>query len=221
LRIGHQALRAAVALAIVAPLLSAPSGRVFAASPLRANPVYRLMLRQTAGIRTSECDIEVQTKLRSFPPASFTFRGHSYFEAPDKQAVVFDNVPGPLRGMFKDSPHIAPAPLWPARYEVTIAGDDGSSTTFHLVPKDPDSAIDHADVIVDDNTGLVSRFTFVNKNGSTVTTDNTYDRVGRYQVVVSQTGSANGRGYRAEVTSTFSNYQFNLVIPDSVFEEIQ
>lgn len=179
------------------------------------------MVRQSAGIRSSICDIEVQTKLKSFPPASFTFHGHSYFQAPDKQTVTFDNVPGPLRGMFRDSPHIAPAAVWPSVYEVTVAGDDGSTTTFHLVPKDSNSAIDHADVFVDDRTGLVSQFGFTNRNGSTVTTNNTYQRVGAHMVVAGQTGTADGHGYRAAVTSTFSNCQFNVPLPPGAFDQSQ
>jgi hypothetical protein len=185
---------------------------------LRANAVYEKMVRWSAGIKSSIADIEVHTHMRGFPPASFTFHGHSYFKAPDKQAVVFDDVPGLMRGLVKDSPAIEPVPVWPERYDVTIAGDDGTTTTFHLVPKDSQSQVAAADVDVDDATGLVARYTFTNTNGSSVTTEQTYEPLGRHQVVASQVGHARGHGYNAEVTTTFSNYRFNVPVPDDVFE---
>ncbi len=186
--------------------------------PLRANRLYEKMLRWSVGIKTSVADIEVHTHMRSFPPASFTFHGHSYFKAPDQQAIVFDDVPHLMRGLVKDSPSIEPVPLWPERYDATVAGDDGTTTTFHLVPKDVASHIAAADVDVDDGTGLVTRYTFTNVNGSKVTTDQTYERIGPHEVVATQQGRASGHGYDAEVTTTFSNYRFNVPVPDEVFE---
>ncbi|MFY9779087.1 MAG: hypothetical protein WAJ85_01080 [Candidatus Baltobacteraceae bacterium] len=187
------------------------------AGPLRLNAVYLKMLRWSAGVRSSVADIEVRTSMRSFPPASFTFHGHSYFKAPDKQAVVFDDVPGLMRGLVKDSPSIEPVPLWPERYDATVVGDDGTTTTFHLVPKDSQSQLASADVEVADATGLVTRYTFNNANGSSVTTEQTYERIGSHEVVASQVGHARGHGYNAEVTTVFSNYRFNVPVSDDVF----
>ncbi|MGH7727853.1 MAG: hypothetical protein ACREM2_03520 [Vulcanimicrobiaceae bacterium] len=70
---------------------------------------------------------------------------------------------------------------------------------------------------VDDRTGLASAYDFVNANGSEATTQQTYDRIDGFELVVAQTGSAHGKGYRADVTTTFSNYQINTEIPDGVF----
>ncbi|MGP6157450.1 MAG: LolA family protein [Vulcanimicrobiaceae bacterium] len=205
-------------LAVGALALALSLGTAPAANSLRSNPVYGKMLRWGAGIRTSVADIEVHTHMRSFPPASFTFHGHSYYEAPDKQAVVFDDVPSLMRGLVKDSPTIEPVPVWPEYYDGTVAGDDGTTTTFHLVPKDSQSKVASADVDVDDTTGLVARYTFTNQNGSTVDTEQTYEPLGRRQVVASQIGHARGHGYNAEVTTTFSNYRFNVPLSDDVFE---
>ena len=182
------------------------------------NAVYQKMLGRTVGINSLVADIEVHTHMRSFPPASFTFHGHSYFKAPDKQAVVFDDVPGLMRGLVKDSPSIAPVQVWPQRYEVTFS-DDGTNTTFHLVPKGGQAAIASADVEVTDATGLVTRYTFINQNGSKVTTEQTYERIGPHRVVVSQIGQARGHGYDAAVTTRFWNYRFNVPVSDSVFEQ--
>jgi len=148
------------------------------------------------------------------------FHGHSYFRAPVKQAVVFDDIPRMLHGLVNDSPSLLPAAAWPGHYQVAVE-DNGTTAvaTFHLEPIDANDPLESADVTVDDRTGLVSRFVFVNKNGSTVTTDQTYERVGRDEFISTQAGNAKGPGYRAEVTTTFSNYQVNVPVPLSVFEK--
>ena len=197
---------------------------LLAASPIDSgwanSPAYLQMLRGNRDVRSSVADIEVQTHLTSFPPVTLTFHGHSYFRAPDKQNVVFDDLPRMLSGMVKDSPSLLPAAAWPNRYDVAVV--DSSVThvaAFHVTPRDANDPLESADVTVDDRTGLVSRFVFNNKNGSTVTTDQTYSQVGKYEFLTAQTGSARGPGYRAEVTTTFSNYRVNVRVPDSVFEK--
>jgi hypothetical protein len=189
---------------------------VRAAPPLRANPVYRKMLHWSAGIKTSVADIEVHTRMRSFPPASFTFHGHSYFKAPDQQAVVFDDVPRLMHRLVDDSPALAPVQVWPQVYDVDTS-DDGTTTTFHLVPKDSSSPVSSIEVDVSDDNGLVTKYIFSNQNGSTVTTEPTYQPEGNREVVAQQVGHARGHGYDAEVTTTFSNYRFNVPVPDEVF----
>jgi hypothetical protein len=193
-------------------------GTALADGSLRSNPVYEKLLRWNTGFETLIADIAVRTHLRSFPFVSFTFHGHLYFKAPGKQAVVFDDVPGLMRGLVKDSPMIEPSPVWPERYDATVAGDDGTTTTFHLVPKDSQSQVASADVEIADATGFVTRYTFTKKNGSAVTTDQTYEQIGAREVVASQVGHARGRGYNAEITTSLSNYRFNVPVSADVFE---
>ncbi len=208
-----------IPLAILSVMLVAPAGAA-PGGPF-ASAAYKKMVAQNAGLRSFEADIEVHTKLRSFPPVSLTFKGKTYFQAPDKSATRFENVPGALKGMVKDSPSIAPAATWRRHYAVTLVSDDGDVTIFHLVPKSSDDPLASADVTVDDRSGLVQQFSFENKNGSTVTSALQYAPVGPYMLVSSESGAANGRGYKSEVTTTFSNYQINVTIPSSVFDSSQ
>jgi hypothetical protein len=181
------------------------------------NPAYRHLVKNALGIRTLSSDIAVQTKLRGFPPISLTLHGHSYFEAPDKTATVFDDVPGPLKKMISDSPSIAPAMTWPEVYDVTIASQEAGKTTFHLVPKDADSKLDHIDAVVSDSTGLADEYDFASKDGATTTTYNTYVRISGHELVASQTGVSRGHGYHADVSTSFSNYQINGDLPPGAF----
>ena len=196
--------------ALSAPLAAAPAD-------LDRSIAYRHLLRNSAGIKTLVADIDVETHMKSFPPVSLHFHGHTYFRAPDHDAVVFDNVPGPLKRMMADSPSIAPVRIWPDVYDITVLEDDGTETTFHLVPKDPTASLDHVDVVVGDETGLVREYRFANKNGATTTTDNVYTRIGSHEFVSSQTGTAGGHGYHADIETHFSNYEINVDVPDDVF----
>lgn len=197
---------------IVAAVLGAE-----AAGDFRANPAYRHMLSLQRGVHSSIADIEVHTKMKSFPPISLTFRGKSYFRAPDQQQVVFDDVPGPIKGMVKDSPSIEPAAVWDRYYHVAILGDQGGATTFHLVPRDLASPLASIDATLDDATGEMTQVHFVNTDGAETTMQQTYGRVGRFLVVVAETGQSHGSGYKADETTTLSNYQINIPVPDSVF----
>lgn len=208
---------ASVALSLGAAFLLALFLAANAAGDYRTTPAYKALLKLNRDVKSSISDIVVHTKTKSFPPMSITFRGHSYFRAPDQQAVVFDNVPGLLRGMVKDSPSIEPARLWPARYDVNFQSNGDRTTTFHLMARSADDPIASADVTVDNRTGYMNTVAFANRNGSTVSNTLTYQRFGKRAFVVSQRGTATGRGYKADVTTTFSNYRVNIPIPASVF----
>jgi hypothetical protein len=209
---GRWALGAACVAILLAP--ASPGG---AADTFKLTPAFRHLLALTRGVQSTIADIEVHTKMKSFPPMSLTFRGHSYFRAPDQQSIVFDDVPGPLKGMVKDSPSIEPAPLWGRHYDVTFEAS-GDQTIFHLTPKAEDDPIQSADVTVDNVTGYMTHIQFNNRNGSSISNDLTYDTFGGHAFVATQQGTATGRGYKADVTTTFRNYQINVPVPDSAFE---
>jgi len=125
-----------------------------------------------------------------------------------------------LRGMVKDSPRILPASAWPKHYVVSVVDRSVEGVaTFELKPRDETDPLETAVVTVDHKTGLVSRYEFFNKNGSTIVTDQTYQQIGKHQFVVATTGNVRGSGYRAEVATTFSNYHINVPVPDEVFEK--
>ena len=97
--------------------------------------------------------------------------------------------------------------------------DNGTTTTFHCEPTDPNATLASADVALDDKTGEMAELHFTNKNGSETTTQQTYQRLSGHDVIVSQTGKSQGPGYRADVETTFSDYQFNVPISPDVFTQ--
>jgi hypothetical protein len=103
-------------------------------------------------------------------------------------------------------------------YAATIESDQNGKTTFRLIPKDPDSGLDHVDAVVNDATGFVEEYDFDGKNGTATTTYNTYAQVSGYALIVSQTGVSRGRGYHADVTASFTNYAINTQLPPNAFD---
>jgi hypothetical protein len=154
-------------------------------SVLSTSVAYQHLVQNWAGIRTMTSDVRVLTKKRGFPSISMTLDGHTYFEAPDKFATVFDGVSGLIRSMVSDCPSIAPPAAWPDVYGATLASDQNGKTTFRLIPKDPNSGLEHLDAIVNDATSLVEEYDFDGKNGTVTTTYNTYANVSGYVLIVS------------------------------------
>ena len=96
---------------------------------------------------------------------------------------------------------------------------DGTTASFRLVRK-KNGRIDHVDVKVDDTTATVSAMTyFYRDNGGTIAFTQAYDRVGDDYVLKQQNGKVDIPHYSADVTSTFTNYQLNVAVPDTVFEQ--
>jgi hypothetical protein len=188
-------------------------------SVLATSAAYQHLVQNWAGIRTMSSDLQVQTRKCGFPSISMTLRGHTYFEAPDKFATVFECVPGLLRRMLSDRPSIAAPAAWPNVYWATLVSDQNGKTTFRLIPKDPDLGLDHVDAIVNDATGLVDEYDFDGKNGTATTTYDTYANVSGYALIVSQTGVSLGRGYHAGVAASFTNYAINTQLPPNAFDK--
>jgi len=149
-------------------------------------------------------------------PLSPTLNGSYYFKRPDKQAVVFDSVPILAQQFQKIYPKIDPPATWQERYDVAIQSSNGGTTMLRLTPK-RSGRVAHLDVAVDDASAMPSSFTWTYVDGGTVSFDQTYERVGGNYLVRSQSGRVNLPSYNADVTTTFSNFQINVPVPDTVF----
>jgi outer membrane lipoprotein-sorting protein len=97
-------------------------------------------------------------------------------------------------------------------------GDADGSTTFRLVPK-KGGRVEHLDVKVDDANATIAGYTWTYKDGGSVSFDQSYKSVGGNFLVDKQSGHVDLPSYKADVTSQFSNYQINVAVADSVFEE--
>jgi hypothetical protein len=181
--------------------------------------VYTRMQHVNTNLTSYQADVSVAILTHGPPFISPTLQGKAYFKKPDKNAVVFDTVPLLAQQAKHVVAQLEPPAEWPQVYDVTATGDDGTTATFRLVRK-KNGRIDHVDVTVDDSTATVKGMIYYYKdNGGTIAFTQSYDRVGDDYVLKQQNGKVDIPHYNADVTSTFSNYQLNVAVPDTVFDQ--
>ena len=208
------AILAASAFAVLAaPTMTVP------ASAEANSDLYARMQHVNAALNSYQADVTVAIKMNTFPFLSPTLDGKAYYKKPDKTAVQFQSVPA-LAGQLKKVVGQMEQPSeWPALYDVTPTGDDGTNASFKLVRK-KNGRIDHVDVKVDDKTATVIEMTYFYKDdGGSIKFVNTYDQIGGNFVIKAQTGKVDIPHYNADVNSTFANYKLNVAIDDKVFQE--
>lgn len=199
-------------------ILGALAFAVSLAPVAAANSPGSLLQRMTAvnpNLQSYTASLHVVIALHTLP-LNPTLDGNYYFKRPDKQAVVFDTVPMLAQQFQKVYPKIDPPATWQDLYEISILNANGGMTTLRLTPKRT-GRVAHLDVAVDDASAMPSSFTWTYVDGGTVSFDQEYARVGGNYLVRSQTGKVNLPSYNADVTTTFSNFQVNVPVPDTVF----
>jgi outer membrane lipoprotein-sorting protein len=133
----------------------------------------------------------------------------------DRQIVVFDRVPAIARAAVSNMPTITGPGDWPRRYAMSIAARSADTTTFRLIPLRAENARS-IDVVVSNASGLVLEYAWSNVNGQTITSDETYETIGGYELVRSSTTTTRGSGVHADSTTIFTNYALNATVPDSI-----
>jgi outer membrane lipoprotein-sorting protein len=157
--------------------------------------------------------------MKSFPFLSASLTGTYYHKEPDKTKVVFTSgVPLVASQFDKLYAHIESPSQWQSVYNVTVSSDDGTVTTFRLVPRKHGN-VDSIDAKVDDKTATVTSMRWTYANGGYAEMTNHYGTVDGNTVVTSQTGHVEEPGYIADITSTIDHYAINPDLSDSVFAE--
>jgi outer membrane lipoprotein-sorting protein len=185
---------------------------------MQNSALFKRMVALNASLQTYKATVHLDVALKSFPYISPSLDGVAYYKKPDRNAVVFDTVPALASQFKKVYPKIDPPSDWNATYDVYVMGDTAGSTTFRLVPK-KNGRVDHLDVKANDANGTITDYTWTYKDGGFVTFDQSYKSQNGNLLVDKQTGHVELPSYRADVSSQFSNYQLNVAVADSVFEE--
>lgn len=200
------------ALMAVASIAAAPTNR----------PPGDLIDRMAAlnpGVRSFTATMHANVELKTFPFLSVQLAGTYYHKEPDRNKVVFTSgVPAVASQFDKLYAHVEPPSRWRDVYRVTLLSDDGTTTSYRLVPRKKGN-VDHVDVRADDKTATVSSMRWNYDNGGYAEMNNRYGRVGDAIMVTSQTGHVQEPGYTADISSTIEGYRINADIPDSVFAE--
>jgi MFS family permease len=132
-----------------------------------------------------------------------------------RSRASFDNVPAIAKSTVENQPSIGAASGWSKQYAISVVSRTADATTYRLLPL-AHERVRSIDAVVQNASGLVQRYVWSNSNGLTITSDQTYESVGGYQLVGSTSTKTRG-GVRADSQTTFTNYQLNVALPDSVF----
>jgi len=207
-RSGHARKHIILGLVLGCASFSAAGAQTFDPS---TDPVFQRMLGVNKGLQSYQAHIDVTTRLLL---GSFTLHGTLY-DRGDQSKVVFDNVPAIAKSTVENQPSIGAASGWSKQYAISVVSRTADATTYRLLPL-AHERVRSIDAVVQNASGLVQRYVWSNSNGLTITSDQTYESVGGYQLVGSTSTKTRG-GVRADSQTTFTNYQLNVALPDSVF----
>ncbi len=104
-----------------------------------------------------------------------------------------------------------------AQYTITPGADNGSVSTYTLVPKKQGSRVKSITLTVNDASALVSRAQWAYTNGGSMSFDQTYLNAGTYRLPAKANISARFPGYSVDGTLTFTNYHPNAPVSPAAF----
>lgn len=186
------------------------------AQDVASNDLFVRMQKLNADVKTYSAVLHVDVTMKSFPFLNPGLDGNVYYQQPDKTAVVFNTVPVLAEQFKKVYPNIDPPSKWLDLYDVSIVGDNKTSTQFKLVPKNA-ARVDHVDIRVDDKAATIVSMTWIYKDGGYVTLAQQFAPVGGHLMVNHQTGHVELPSYKADVSAAFSGYKLNAPIDERVF----
>jgi hypothetical protein len=159
---------------------------------------------------------QLSATLHAVLPVHKNLSGTVYYLKPNRQ-IQFENVSGPL-SRFKDLASKTPTyDQAMAQYTITPLTDNGTVSTYSLVPKNSGSRVKSVTVTVNDQTALISHAQWSYTNGGSLAFDQTYGPVGTYRLPAKDDIAARFPGYSVDGTLTFSNYHPNAAVSPSVF----
>jgi hypothetical protein len=199
------AATAAIVLAAIAPQTSA------------ADDLLARMAAVNPSLRTFTATMHAEVTLKTFPFLDVHLGGTYYHKEPDQNKLVFTSgVPAVAQQFDKLYAHVVAPSRWTQVYAVSVVGDDGSTTTYRLVPRKRGN-VDHIDAKASDTSATVESMRWTYDNGGYAEMHDRYGKIGGNVVVISQIGHVEEPGYTADITSTIDNYNFNVPIADSIF----
>ncbi|HTZ56018.1 MAG TPA: hypothetical protein VMB20_13235 [Candidatus Acidoferrum sp.] len=149
-------------------------------------------------------------------PLHKEYDGNVYYLRPERK-IEFKNVAGSL-SKFKDL--VTSTPSYDdamTQYTITPQSDDGTHSSYLLVPKKPGSRVKSLTVRVNDQSTLIERAQWAYTNGGTLRFDETYTTVATFHLPAAANIAARFPDYSVDGTITFANYVPNAPVAPSVF----
>ncbi len=161
---------------------------------------------------------QLTATLHVLVPLHKTYKGAVYYLKP-RRKIEFQGISGPLE-RFKDLASSTPSYDQAASaYTIEPLTDDGSVSTYLLIPKKTDSRVKSVTVTVADTTALISHVQWLYTNGGKLEFDETYSTVGDFRLASQVAIAARFPGYGVDGTLTFADYKPNAPVSPSIFTE--
>jgi hypothetical protein len=182
-----------------------------------SDQVLARLVSANSGLRSFTANVNADVVMRSFPFLSANVGGIYYHKEPSKDRIVFTSGLPLIAKQFSNVyPHVESPARWHDVYDISVEREDGTYTTFKLVPRSS-GHIDHIDAKVVNASGELAQLRWNYSGGGYATLNQTYSKVGAFRLVTRETGHFEDPNYNADLSSTFSNFKVNAPIPDSIF----
>jgi hypothetical protein len=187
-----------------------------AAQQTASMDLFRRATNSNPGLNSYTASAQLSATLHVIAPIHKAYDGKVYYLRP-KRKIEFQNVSGSL-SQFKDLVTATPSfDEAMAQYSITPQTDDGSDSSYLLVPKKSGSRVKSVTVYVNDQSALIDRAQWAYNNGGSLRFDETYESVGTYHLPSAANIEARFPGYSVDGTITFANYVPNAPVAPSVF----
>jgi hypothetical protein len=206
--------RLCVLQVLAAPLLALPVAAASGSSP--ALDLLKSAIDPNPRLQTYTAAATLSASLHGAVPVQKTFKGTAYYSRPQTK-IVFENLSGPY-SRFKELTTTTPSfEEATADYDIAPRVDDGTLSTYVLVPSKPGRRVKSLTLTVDDRTALIARAAWTYTDGGRLSFEPHYSTVGSYKVVTNESIAARFPAYSVDGTLHLSGYQFDVRIEPGVF----
>jgi hypothetical protein len=192
------------------------SAHVVSAQQTASLDLLRRATNPNPGLNSYTGTAHLSATLHILAPIHKEYDGNVYYLRP-KRKIEFENVSGAL-SKFKDLMQSTPSyDEAAAQYTIAPQTDDGTHSSYLLVPKKSGSRVKSVTVRVNDASAMIDRAQWAYNNGGTLTFEETYGTVGAYQLPSAANIAARFPDYSVDGTITFAGYMPNAPVAPSVF----
>lgn len=201
---------------LVAVLVTLSSAPIVCAQQAASLDLLRRATNPNPGLNSYTGTAHLSATLHILAPIHKEYDGNVYYLRP-KRKIEFENVSGAL-SKFKDLMQSTPSyDEAAAQYTIAPQTDDGTHSSYMLVPKNTGSRVKSLTVRVNDQNAMIDRAQWAYNNGGTLTFEETYEDIGAYHLPSVANIAARFPDYSVDGTITFANYSPNAPVSQSVF----
>jgi anti-anti-sigma regulatory factor len=184
--------------------------------------VLARVIERNPNLSSYQGRLHVDIRLQSFPFIREHLDATTYYKRPSNYEVVFDKLPAYAKGFERLYTDIGDPSNWAKRFIITADGEADFNrhrdVALRLVLRNR-GMIDHETVLVDPSTWTIDQIRYDYYNGGAITMSQQFQSVGGYLLLISQRADIAIPHIRAVAYGTYSAYQTNVAVNDTVFEK--